>query len=282
VPIASSRQFAFELALHQAANHEPEIAAQARIRMTASARYDFSLNPRASTRRLDVGLEREPLLQVDHLLRSPQSLVDFAAGEARFAPAHGPDGGYPGLRADAPLDYVDAVVLALDPLVRDAFGLSNVRLGRAECSLSLVTLPPQALVASQRVPHIDTTYPLQFAFLHYLCPSYFGGTAFYRHRRTGFETLTPERLDDYQAARESEEDDESTSGYIVSDTLHFEQTAAVAAEPNRLIVYRSRLLHSGQIARGTPLPADPRRGRLTANIFVTYLPAATAGGDDRP
>jgi hypothetical protein len=250
--------------------------------MTGAARYDFSLNSRASARRAQMGLEREPLLQVDHLLRSPQSLVEFATAEARFAPAYGPDGGFPGLRADAPLDYVDAVVLALDPLVRAAFELGDARLGRAECSLSLVTLSGNALVAGQRVPHIDTTYPLQFAFLHYLCPRSFGGTAFYRHRRTGFETLTPERLDAYNTARQSEEAEEGESGYIVADTPHFEQIAAVAAEPNRLIVYRSRLLHSGQIAPGTPLPADPRRGRLTANIFVTYLPAAAAGGDERP
>ena len=250
--------------------------------MTASAPYDFALNSRASARCCHIGLEREPLLQVDDLLCSPESLVRFAAAEARFAPAYGPEGGYPGIRADAPLDYVDAVVQALDPVVRAAFDLGDVRLGRAECSLSLVTLPSDALVPSQRVPHTDTTYPLQFAFLHYLCPRSFGGTAFYRHRRTGFETLSDERLDDYHAARRSEEAEESAAGYIISDTAHFERIAAIAAEPNRLVIYRSRLLHSGLILPGTPLPADPRSGRLTANIFVSYLPAAAADGDERP
>ena len=145
-----------------------------------------------------------------------------------------------------------------------------------------MTLPPGALVASQREPHIDTTNPLQFAFLHYLCPSAFGGTAFYRHRRTGFETLTPERADDYRAARQSEEAENSAPGYIVSDTPHFEQIAAIAAEPNRLVVYRSRLLHSGLITPGMPLSSDPRSGRLTANIFLTYLPGPAVGGDERP
>lgn len=248
--------------------------------MSASTAYDFALNGRASAKRYLIGREREPLLQIDDLLLAPDSLVEFAATDAHFAPAYGPDGGYPGIRADAPLDYVDAVVLALDPVVRAAFGLGNVRLGRAECSLSLVTLPSDSLVASQRAPHTDTTYPLQFAFLHYLCPSSFGGTAFYRHRQTGFETLTPERLDAYHSVRRREEAEESATGYIVSDTEHFEQVAAIAAKPNRLVVYRSRLLHSGLVAPGAQLPADPRSGRLTGNIFVTYLPAAGASIDE--
>jgi hypothetical protein len=236
-------------------------------------RYDFSLNPQAPARLLAVGNEREPLLQVDGLLRSPNSPIDFAATEGRFAPVYAPDGGYPGLRSEAPLEYVRTVVQALDPALREAFGLGSVKLGRAECSLSLVTLTADELVPSQRSPHTDTTYPLQFAFLHYLCPAHFGGTAFYRHRRTGFETLTPERLEPYNSAREREELEATAPGYIASGTAHFEQIAAVDAEPNRLVVYRSRLLHSGQIAPDAPLSADPRRGRLTANIFVTYLPA---------
>jgi len=241
--------------------------------MSSSARYDFSLNARAPARTLAVGNEREPLLQIDGLLRAPDSLIDFAAAEGQFAPVYGPDGGYPGLRAEAPLDYVRSVVQALDPSLRQTFGLGAVKLGRAECSLSLVTLTADELVPSQRAPHIDTTNPLQFAFLHYLCAADFGGTAFYRHRTTGFETLTPERLDSYLAAREIEEREEGELGYIASDNVHFEQTAAVAAAPNRLVIYRSRLLHSGQIAPDAPLSADPRAGRLTANIFVTYIPA---------
>lgn len=220
-----------------------------------------------------MGSEHEPLLQVDDVLRAPDALIDFAAAEGRFAEVYGPEGGFPGLRTDAPLSYVEAVVRALDPVIRQAFALEGVKLGRAECSLSLVTLGPGELVPSQRVPHVDTTNGLQFAFLHYLCPAVFGGTAFYRHRRTGFEALTPERLDSYLAARAEEEARGVETGYIAGDTQHFEQIAAIEAEPNRLIVYRSRLLHSGQIPPGAPLSADPRRGRLTANTFLTYLPA---------
>lgn len=232
---------------------------------------DFALNPRPAASLTLVGGEAEPVLRLDGLMRDPQALVEHAAREAVFAPVYGPDGGYPGLRAPAPLDYVESVVRALDPLVHRAFGLSGVRLARAECNYSLVTLGADMLAPSQRVPHIDTTYPLQFAFLHYLCAPELGGTALYRHRATGFEAITPERLERYEAARAVE--GEAPPGYIAADTPHFEQTAAFDAAFDRLLVYRSRVLHSGLIARDAQLSSDPRRGRLTANIFLSYRPA---------
>jgi len=235
--------------------------------------HDFALNRQPAVSLRAIGAEREPLLQIDGLLAQPDALVAYAATEGRFEPAYGPAGGYPGLRSAAPLDYVETVVRAVDPLVREGFRLERVRLGKAECNLSLVTLPAEALVAAQREPHVDTSDPLQFAFLHYLCAETFGGTAFYRHRATGFETLTPERMAAFDAARAGERREEAETGYIHSDTAAFAQIAAVAAGFNRLVVYRSRLLHSGRIAPNAPLSADPRRGRLTANIFLTYRPA---------
>lgn len=44
----------------------------------------------------------------------------------------------------------------------------------------------------------------------------------------------------------------------------------MAADFNSLVVYRSRALHSGRILAPADLSPDPRRGRLTANIFVTF------------
>jgi hypothetical protein len=231
--------------------------------------HDFSLNARPAARLSHLGREGEPLLCLDGLMQQPQALVDHAATHAEFVPAHGPAGGYPGIRAPAPLDYVEAVVRALDPVVRDAFALGAVRLGRAECNFSMVTQPPGDLAPSQRAPHIDTTDPLQFAFLHYLCGPEQGGTAFYRHRATGFEAITPERAAAYEAARAAEPD--PAPGYIHGDTYEFEQIGAADAAFDRLLVYRSRQLHSGLPAGA--LASDPRHGRLTANIFLSYRPA---------
>ena len=236
-----------------------------------AANYAFALRSELALSLERVGAEREPVLIVDGILREPGTLVDYAARETLFAPAWGPSGGYPGVRAPAPLNYVEKVVRALDAPVRRAFGLGEVRLARAECNLSIVTLPPHRLAPLQRVPHVDTTDPLQFAILHYLCGEEQGGTAFYRHRATGFERLTAERQPAFEAARDRELDAlEGAPAYIAGDHAHYEQIGAVGARFDRLIVYRSSLLHSGRIAPDAALSEDPRAGRLTANIFLNY------------
>jgi hypothetical protein len=241
------------------------------VNAPATRTWDFGLNARLRVSLERIGREGEPVLIVEDVLRAPENLIDYAADEVSFAPAWGPQGGYPGIRAPAPLNYVETLVRSLSPVMEKAFALDNVALARAECNFSLVTLPPAGLAPLQRIPHVDTTDPLQFALLHYLCPPGFGGTAFYRHRATGFEALTPERVPAYEAARERElAGMQATSAYITSDTDHYQQTAAFEAGFNRLIVYRSRILHSGQIDSPVALTPDPRRGRLTANIFLNY------------
>jgi hypothetical protein len=240
--------------------------------MTLSqASYDFSLRPSLALSLERIGLERESVLLVEGALNRAEDLVEYAANEVCFDPVWGPSGGYPGIRAPAPLDYVESVVRVLDPSIRRAFGLERVKLARAECSFSLVTLPPERLAPLQRIPHVDTTDPLQFALLHYLCGPDHGGTAFYRHRATGFETLTPERQATYEAARAAELEGVPPA-YIDGDGPHYERTAAFDAAFDRMLVYRSRTFHSGRIAAGQALSPDPRRGRLTANIFVNYRP----------
>lgn len=226
----------------------------------------FALNPAAEPQVSAVGREREPLVVIDEVLADPQALVAEAA-IATFAPAFGPAGGYPGIRAAAPLAYVERVARTIDPLLRQVFGLRDVRMARAECNFSIVTQRAHELAPAQRAPHVDTADPLQFAILHYLCGGEHGGTAFYRHRATGFEAITSERLEAYDAARAGEPAEE---GYAVGDTSQFEQTASVGVRFNRLAVYRSRVLHSGIIPDDTALSEDPRRGRLTANIFLSY------------
>lgn len=219
-----------------------------------------------------VGEEEEPVLVVDRVLQEPRVLVDYAAEAAEFAPVVPGVNGYPGVRSPAPLSYVRDVVTALRPAIDEVFGLRDRAVpARAECALSIVTLPPEQLLPAQRIPHIDTVDPLQFAVLHYLCSDRFDGTAFYRHRSTGFEAITPSRRGPFQQRLHSEiTRSPPPPGYVSGDTDLFLLTGRVEARFDRLVVYRSRLLHSGQIAPGAELHADPRKGRLTANIFLNY------------
>jgi hypothetical protein len=227
------------------------------------------LAPRLSTAVGHIGASREPVLRIDDVLADPQAMIDFAAAVA-FAAAGHADGGYPGVSAAAPLSYVEAIVRALDPVLREMFGLGNARIVHGDCRLSITTTPPDRLTPWQRVPHIDTTDPMQIALLHYFCDEDQGGTSFYRHRATGLEIVGPADAARYDAARDAEIAQAMPHGYICGSNARYERIAGVAARPNRLIAYRSSLLHSGDIGAGTVLDADPRLGRLTANLFVTY------------
>jgi hypothetical protein len=213
-----------------------------------------------------IGAEPSPLLIIDDLLADWRALVD-AAATAVFSPVT--DNLYPGIRAPMPLDFVGGLARALDPLLRDAFGLHTHTLARAECHFSLVTTAPADLVPLQCSPHIDTSDHRQIAVLLYLCDPRFGGTAFYRQAATGFEVITPEREAAWDAARDAALI-AGAAGYAGDSAAGHEQIAAVVARPNRLIAYQSRRLHSGLIPDPDQLSTDPRTGRLTANIFIGY------------
>lgn len=234
--------------------------------------YDFRLVDRFGFSLERVGQEKEPVMSVERVLAEPDKLVEYAATEVCFTPAWSEHGGYPGIRAPAPLNYVNSLVRALDPYIRRAFDLRDVKLARAECNLSLVNRPPDALKPLQRIPHVDTADPLQFAILHYLCSEVHGGTAFYRHRATGFETLTPERVRLFERIRDHELANlEDPPSYIIGHSQHYEQTRAFDAAFDRVLIYRSRAFHSGMIPSSSAFSSDPRKGRLTANIFLNYV-----------
>jgi hypothetical protein len=233
--------------------------------------YDFSFNLDPAIALYTVGNEREPVIVVDRVMRDPQQLIDFAAIEVAFAGEGAESDGYPGIRAPAPIGYAEQLTRILDPFIQQAFRLEGVVLRQAECAFSLVTTPPSELRPLQRIPHTDTSYPLQFAVLHYLCAGDFGGTAFYRHKASGFETITAPRENRYTRLIDAELASTAPKpAYADANLACFEQTAAFDAIFDRLLVYRSCLLHSGIILPGAPLRCDPRSGRLTANIFVTY------------
>jgi len=218
--------------------------------------------------RLTIGKEQSPLLVVDNFVPEPQSLVDFAASQ-RFL-ANSPY--YPGIRAAAPQAYQQFMLHSLQDTLIDYFELPATKLGFSVCHFSLVTTPPTQLKLLQRIPHFDTTEKHALAAVHYLFQGDQGGTAFYRHRKTGFESIDESRTLEYYRSLESENNGphlpKATDGYIQGDTPLFEQIAAQPGVFNRLIVYRRHALHSGVITKDTSLSADPRLGRLTISSFI--------------
>jgi len=58
------------------------------------------------------------------------------------------------------------------------------------------------------------------------------------------------------------------AGYIRESDSYFERIGAVEGLADRLVIYRGNMLHSGIIPEDMDFSSDPRRGRLTANIFI--------------
>jgi hypothetical protein len=218
--------------------------------------------------KLKVGREQCPVLLVDNFIPQPGSLVDYAAGQRYLA--NSPY--YPGVRAPAPEAYRHFMLQQLQQTLIDYFELPATSLGFSVCHFSLVTTKPEQLKLLQRIPHFDTTEKHALAAVHYLFQGDQGGTAFYRHKKTGFEYIDQSRTEAYYRSLESENDGpdlpKATEGYIQGDTALFEQTGQQTGLFNRLVIYRRHMLHSGLIQQNTKLSADPRIGRLTISSFI--------------
>lgn len=226
----------------------------------------FHLSPDAVIQRLQHGAEQETIVIMDTAIAAPEALVDDAAARA-FHPI-GPY--YPGVRAALDPVLHDTIVSALSRLTATLYGVES-RDWAAECYYSLVTTPPERLAPIQRLPHFDGCEEDRFAALLFLCPETFGGTSFYRHRSTGFETVGAAR---FAAYKNSLEADVKRFGlphpsYIDEGAPIFERIARYDAAMNRMLIYRGKALHCSAVAAPARLSPDPRRGRLTLNVFLS-------------
>jgi hypothetical protein len=142
------------------------------------------------------------------------------------------------------------------------------------CHYSLITTPAKELAPPQRIPHVDSFATSGLATIHYLFKANLGGTAFYRHRRTGFESIDEARRAAYARALDEEHSGPAAPGpgYINGSTDLFEQIAKQDGVFNRLLVYRRNSLHSGCIEAGFVPDPNPATGRLSINSFIDWAP----------
>jgi hypothetical protein len=219
-------------------------------------------------RQLRIGEEATPLLIIDDLVTDPQWLINAAEHGSNFQTD--PANFYPGIRKPAPQLYSQILQSALLPLLQAVFHPQASRLNSLQTAFSMSTTPATQLRPIQMLPHIDATTPQQLAMVHYLCGPEQGGTSFYRHRETGFERISAERLAGYSATLKAEAQAAQLHlqpGYIDGDTSLFQRIYQVDAKANRAIIYPGNLLHSGDIREGSGLSADPKIGRLTISSF---------------
>jgi hypothetical protein len=230
----------------------------------------LELHSGLTIQRLELGKEGVPLLIVDQFVADPEHLLRKAS-RSHFAPVGKM---FPGIRARAPANYEKLLEEVLQPRMQENFGIAPGSISFPLCHYSLVANRPESLVFLQRIPHIDSVAANGLATVHYLFRGDWGGTAFYRHRNTGFEYIDESRVDEYSRAlkREEAEEDAPKAGYIDGDTALFEQIARVDGLFNRLVVYRRNSLHSGSIDGARVPPPDPTTGRLSINTFVDVRP----------
>ena len=209
------------------------------------------------------------LVSIDGFLETPEHVISQATLQdfAKVTPQ------YPGVRA--PLDpAISRFWLAkLTPLLDQWFGPYG-RPWEMQAWYSLVTTPPSELAPIQCLPHVDGTDPTQIAMMLYLHRTGHGGTAFFRHRSTGLESLTANDFPRYAAALQAEVGRTGLppAAYPTDGAPHFERVHAVPGAFNSAVFYRGNILHSGVIDNAAPLRADPAEGRLTINAF--FRPAA--------
>jgi hypothetical protein len=213
-----------------------------------------------------IGREGEPIVIVDGFAPDPDRLV----AQAGAAPLIGAGGNYPGIRAPVDDRYREEIGPLIAAAARRVFGYRDRR-AFDRVLFSLTTTPPEALTLAQRLPHIDAVEPGRLALVHYLGERDWGGTRFFRHRSTGYETIGPDRHRPYldALAIDLARNGEPGPGYIAGETTLFVPIAHVTARPNRAVLYRSSLLHCAAIDNRHALPADAATGRLTIAAFLS-------------
>ena len=220
---------------------------------------------------LRFGESQSPVVVIDEFSGRAEDIAVMAEGLAPYPRIEGSY--YPGVRrviakADRVADaYVEETCERAAQFIAGAFDVDAFDL--LEASFSMVTFTPDELGPAQRAPHFDSPDQKYYALLHYLRVPPHSGTAFYRQRSTGIERVTEANLALFVRTAEAEAAKLApNSGYIRGSDEYFEQIGAVEAVPDWMIIYQGSLLHSGVIPPDMPLTADPREGRLTANLFV--------------
>jgi len=228
------------------------------------------INPHMKVSVERLGHEQNALIIIDDFFAQPELLIEQAESYPGFT-AQASDY-YPGLRKMLTGDYSFECQRALVPLIRDVFELDESLSPHSQaCVFSLATTPQHKLRPIQCVPHVDTHQPHHFALVHYLCNERFSGTSFYRHRATGYESITSERLEAYFTLLKSQVMNGGLPefNYINGDTPLFERIGNIELKFNRAIFYKSNALHSGNL-NAESLSDEPRQGRLTANLLMHF------------
>lgn len=204
------------------------------------------------------------MVAVKNILGAPNRMRENASLQkfAKITPQ------YPGVRAPLENGIAESWLSELGPMLAEHFD-PEVKRWAMQAWYSIVTTPAEQLLPLQCFPHVDGTDPRQLAMMLYLHETDHGGTGFFRHLSTGYESLNDKTFPDYRDALQA--DVQKTGlpapAYPTDGAPHFERVFASEGAFNQAIFYRGNILHSGVIEPGAELSSDPMKGRLTINAF---------------
>jgi Family of unknown function (DUF6445) len=231
----------------------------------------FNPKPRVSVVPLPAG---NKCIVIDDALANPQGLVNWAAAQSFVAPPYP----YPGLVHDLNGDVVTRLGDFFAEHARSLLGARRTQ--DISARLSLITTPPASLMPIQWLCHRDRFEKEQPALLFAAGVLYLfhdpglGGTSFYLPRQSAAQTDQLVADSQNMTAVEFGARYGLQAGYMADSNPYFERVVQVPAAWNRAIFYDGGLFHSADVGDPAPMSADPLRGRLTFNSFLTCRKAA--------
>jgi len=228
----------------------------------------FAFNNNAEVKLAHIGRRGIAVSMIDNVLRDPEGVADLGFAQS-YAQDH--TNLYPGLRAPMPGSFSTALRAWLTPILQRNGVLEGSRaICRDESFFSFVATASTDLLPIQRIPHYDSTDPSLFAAVIYLCDTRFGGTSFYRHRKTGYEEITEGNRNNYRLALDNELRIHGAprKEYMNGDSLLFEAVFSNELRFNSAIVYPGRILHAANIERQFSPPKDKSEWRLTVTVLL--------------
>lgn len=231
---------------------------------------ELRVNPAARVNLRRIGGEHNPLIVIDDILIDEDAdALAACAVSASWTPPEATY--YPGLNAPLPSSYLRTLAPVLRSTFERGFGLPGDARLNVYGFFALATWGLERFGPLHRIPHYDQPNPRSLAMVHYLCRDQGGGTAFFRHDATGYESIDAVRREGYMVtvADEIERDGQLLTGFAGPDTPNYEMIDHVEMRFNRIVLYQSHVLHCA-LFDGAHLSDDPRTGRLTANSFYAF------------
>lgn len=229
----------------------------------------YALNPDFKVEIIHLDCINEDVIVVDNFLKSLTPIIHFASDVAYFEPV-GSDGTlFPGKRDVMPEPYYRVFTELLMLLqARNVFNLEKKELYLHRCKLSFVTQKPQELSILQRMPHIDSTDDNTFAGVHYITAKESNGTAIYRYIPENLIKITHEKQHLlHDVIKQTKKHASEHWGYLNRNTSLFEQVLTIKAKANRVVLYKSNLLHSANLDNNQVYTPNVCTGRLSISCF---------------